>query len=69
MLANLITQVKVCWQLKLENRAFVGPLSHPYTTVMAFDNGTADGKADSHTAFFGCEHRLENMIAIGRMFA
>ena len=32
---------------------------------MAFDNGMADGKANSHTTLFGREHRIENMIVVG----
>ena len=34
---------------------------------MAFDNGTTDGKANSHTKLFGREHRVENMIVVGRV--
>src|SRR3954469_15198735 len=65
MLANFITLAHVRRQLKLENRAFVDSPRHPNTTVMAFDNRMADGKANSHTTLFGREHRVENMIVIG----
>ena len=65
MLANLITLGHVSRQLKLENRAFVDSPRHPNTTVMAFDNRMADGKANSHTTLFGREHRVENMIVVG----
>ena len=64
MLANLITLAHVPRQLKLENRAFVDSPRHPNTTVMAFDNRPADGKANSHTTLFGREHRVENMIVV-----
>ena len=64
MLANLITLAHVRRQLKLENRAFVDSPRHPNTAVMAFDNRTADGKANSHTTLFGREHRVENMIVV-----
>src|ERR1700726_3631865 len=65
MLANLIALAHVRRQLKLENRAFVDSPRHPNTAVMAFDNGMADGKANSHTTLFGREHRVENMIVVG----
>src|SRR3954451_12796931 len=65
MPANLITLANVRRQLKFENRAFVDSPRHPNTTVMAFDNRMADGKANSHTTLFGREHRVENMIVIG----
>ena len=65
MPANLITLANVRRQLKFENRAFVDSPRHPNTTVMAFDNRMADGKANSHTTLFGREHRVENMIMIG----
>src|SRR5580704_16171826 len=63
--AKLDHLVHVRRQLKLENRAFVTSPRHPNTTVMAFDNRMADGKADSHTTFFGREHWVENMIVVG----
>ena len=66
-LANLITLAHVRRQLKLENRAFVDSPRHPNTAVMAFDNRMADGKANSHTTLFGREHRVENMIVVGRV--
>src|SRR4051812_11556857 len=65
MLANLITLAYVRRQLKLENRALVDSPRRPNTTVMAFDNRTADGKAYSHTTLFGAEHRIENTIVVG----
>jgi hypothetical protein len=37
-LANSVTLAHVGRQLKLKNRAFVGPRRHPNTAVMAFDN-------------------------------
>jgi hypothetical protein len=67
MLASLITLARVRRQLKLENRAFVDSPRHPNTAVMAFDNGMADGKANSHATLFGREHRVENMIVVGRV--
>src|SRR6201988_3458875 len=63
--ASLIILGRFRGQLKLENRAFVDSPRHPNTAVMAFDNGTADGKANSHTTLFGREHRVENMIVVG----
>ena len=65
MLASLIILVHARRQLELENRAFVDSPRHPNTAVMAFDNGMADGKANSHTTLFGREHRVENMIVVG----
>jgi hypothetical protein len=65
MLVNLITLAHVRRQLQFENRAFVDSPRHPNTTVMAFDNRMADGKANSHTTLFGREHRVENMIMVG----
>ena len=65
MLANLIVLVHVRRQLKMENRTFVASPRHPNTTVMAFDNRMADGKANSHTTLFGGEHRVENVIVVG----
>src|SRR3981189_2894569 len=65
MLANLIALAHVRRQLKLENRAFVDSPRHPNTTVMAFDNGMADRKANSHTTLFGRDTRVENMIVVG----
>src|ERR1700759_346181 len=64
-LANLITLADPRRQFKWENRAFVDSPRHPNTAVMAFDNGMADGKANSHTTLFGREHRVENMIVVG----
>ena len=64
-LANLITLVRARRQLKLENRALVDSPRHPDAAVMAFDNGTADGKANSHATLLGREHRVENMIVVG----
>ena len=64
MLVNLITLAHVRRQLKFENRAFVDSPRHPNTTVMAFDNRMADGKANSHTTLFGREHRVEDLILL-----
>jgi hypothetical protein len=52
-------------QLKLEYRPVVRSPCHPNTAAMAFDNGTADGKPDSHTALLGREHRVEDVVAAG----
>ena len=65
MLPSFVTLAYIRRQLKLENRAFVDSPHHPNTTVMAFNNRMADGKANSHTTLFGREHGAENMIAVG----
>src|SRR5271168_3189384 len=64
-LANLIALAHARRQLKLENRAFVDSPHHPNTAAMAFDNGMADGKANSHATLLGREHRVENRIVVG----
>jgi hypothetical protein len=63
------TLVGVRWQLELENRASLDGPCYPNMTVVALDDRTANGKANSHANYFSREHRFENMVLVGRIDA